>query len=87
MSARGSDPAALRALARQMEAEAESLSGALRSLDGRLESTWWEGPDADRFRQAWADTHTLRVRRAVARLTDAAARLRTEAAQQDQASR
>lgn len=87
MSAHGSDPTALRALARQMDAEADALSGALRSMDGRLESTWWEGPDADRFRQAWTGTHVMRVRRAVARLTDAAAQLRTQATQQEQASR
>lgn len=81
-----SDPAAMRRLAASMDAEAATLRSRLRGLASDLEATWWQGPDADRFRAAWSSEHSRHLSTSIRRLTEAAAQLRAEATAQERTS-
>src|SRR6478752_6070325 len=49
----GNDPAELRALAQAMRAAGQHLSTTWQTMDGRLGTAPWTGPDAERFRADW----------------------------------
>ena len=49
----GNDPAELRALAQAMRTAGQHLSTTWQTMDGRLGTAPWTGPDAERFRADW----------------------------------
>ncbi len=53
MSKVGADLPQLDDLKRTLDTNASHTQDILRSIDGKLASTHWEGPAAQRFRDAW----------------------------------
>jgi hypothetical protein len=66
------DPAAMRAYARRLEAEAEAIAARARAVTGTVEGARYQSPSATRLKAGAADTE--------ARLLSAAARLQELAA-------
>ncbi len=52
-----------------------------------LDSTTWEGPDAQHFRSAWSGTHTAALNQVIQAIKDAGVKATKNATEQDQASR
>lgn len=82
----GADVAQLRALAQQLDRSADRVDGTRTSVGHAVAAAPWRGPSADRFRQQWAGGHTGQLTDAARVLRDAAASLRANANQQEQAS-
>jgi len=49
----GAELGQLKALKKSFDANAQKSVDLMSSVRGQLESTWWKGPAADRFRQSW----------------------------------
>ena len=86
MARLGLDPDQMTALANAMTKEAGNIESAASRMDGKLRSTWWEGPDHKRFVGDWDGTHRKALKEATKLLTDAAKRIKSEVSQQQQAS-
>lgn len=82
----GADVDQLRALARTFEQAADRLEGLTRELSGRLQSTPWVGPDADRYRSRFQGESSAAIRSAAGALRAAATALQRNATEQDHAS-
>ncbi|MGK3956614.1 hypothetical protein ACLKOZ_10515 [Arthrobacter sp. R4] len=52
-----------------------------------LDSTTWEGPDAQNFRSEWSGNHTSALNQVIQALKDAGQKATKNANEQDQASR
>ena len=82
----GADSHALRLLAGKLEQIAGRLSSIESSVNGRVGSMNWQGPDADRFRSTWGTTSAPSMRDASGTLHGAAEAIRGDARRQDQVS-
>ena len=82
----GSDPEDLRRMATRLETEAGSIEMATQTIGQQIEHTWWQGHDADRFRQSWDTSHLLRLRQLSHQLRQAASECRSHAASQERTS-
>ncbi len=49
----GAELGQLQSLKKSFDANAQKSVDLMTSVRGQLENTWWKGPAADRFRQAW----------------------------------
>ena len=82
----GADVAALRRLAQQFRYDATTVDSLLVEVDGKVNASWWKGPDADRFRSAWSD-RVSRLRQVSNNLKRAAEDCEQQARMQEQTSR
>ncbi len=77
---------ALDRLAARMQRGNQEIQQVLATLDNRLEATWWEGDDAEAFRDQWQVSHRTRIARAAERLATAQVDVRAQATQQRRTS-
>ncbi|MGE0214234.1 WXG100 family type VII secretion target [Mycolicibacterium sp.] len=86
MSLVGADIEELRNLVRIVNQAAERLENTAGEITGRLASTAWRGPDAERYRAQWQGESVALIRSVVAALRTAGATIERNAAEQEQAS-
>ena len=81
MATIGGEVPQLRTLEKTFEREAQAVQELTTRIRGTLENTWWKGPAADRFRDAWGSEFEPSMRKLNAALLEAAAEVhrRTEA--------
>lgn len=83
----GADVEQLRTLGSKLQAGAAEIEQQRSNLTRVLESTTWEGPDAQHFRSEWSGTHTAALNQVIQALKDAGVKATKNATEQDQASR
>jgi hypothetical protein len=86
MSAIGSNPDDLDDLARKLDGAANGLHGSRASVSSSLEDAYWEGNDAQWFRQSWYGPSSAGLRASTDALRSLATLLRGEANEQRLAS-
>lgn len=86
MSQYGADVEALDNLSRKFEEESGKIQQATSTISSQLQSVWWKGPDAERFKSDWESTHKTALTRIGESLTQAANHCRKQAAEQRQVS-
>jgi len=86
MAQLGLDPEQMDALATKMTNEASTISDIVTQITSQVNSTWWQGPDAERFKGEWEGTHSSALRNAADALDQVAQLVRSEAQQQRQVS-
>jgi uncharacterized protein YukE len=82
----GMDPAAVRALAGQLNAKADEIRTIATNLSSTLEHTQWVGNDATNFRGDWNSSHRTQLMNVADALSEASTRATSNAEQQEQAS-
>lgn len=82
----GADVAQLRQLAAALDRAADQLESSRAATVAAVGSSPWRGPDSDRFRHDWRSVQTARLLAAVSLLRDGAAKVRTNADDQERAS-
>ena len=83
----GGDPGAMRRAAQEFDDQAERIRSYGESMSVEVHQIWWRGPDADKFRSDWDQTHRRTSHRIAGELRQLAALLRQEATRQEGASR
>lgn len=63
----------LRSLTGTFERQSQAVRELTAAIRGELGNTWWKGPAADRFRQAWGGEFEPGLRKLEAALQDAGA--------------
>ena len=86
MAQLGADVEQLDLLSRKFDEEAQRIETAISAISSQMLSTWWQGPDAERFRNQWESADTATLRQVVQRLQAAATDCRNQANQQRQVS-
>ena len=86
MAQLGADVEQLDTLARRFDEEAQKIENTVSVIASQVNSTWWQGTDADRFRNDWQTTYTTGLKNVIQGLQEAANRCRTQAQQQRQTS-
>jgi len=87
MTKLGADVEALDTLSRKFDEESGKIQQAITMIASQLSAAWWEGPDAQRFREDWESNHRQALQRLGEALTQAANHCRTQANQQREVSR
>lgn len=82
----GADVNELRSAARRLDAEADRIEHSVRRITERITATWWQGPDAESFRQDWNSSHQSRMRALCDQLRRSAMDCRRHADEQQRAS-
>ena len=86
MAQLGADVEQLDLLSRKFDEEAQKIEATISVINAQVQSTWWQGADAERFRNEWQTADTSALRQVVQRLQAAATDCRNQAAQQRQVS-
>lgn len=86
MAKLGADVEQLDTLSKKFDQEAEQLSQAINQIGSQVKSAWWEGKDADRFRQEWEGTYASQLRKIAESLKQVGQTVRKQAQQQRQTS-
>ena len=86
MAQLGADVEQLDSLARRFDQEAQTIENTISTITSQIGATWWQGSDADNFRNEWQTNYTASLRNVIQRLQDAASRCRAQANQQRQTS-
>tara|TARA_R110002020_G_scaffold77567_2_gene195782 strand:+ start:2702 stop:2968 length:267 start_codon:yes stop_codon:yes gene_type:complete len=86
MAVWGLDVQQVRQLSSQLNQKAADIDGVLSTLTSALNSTQWEGPDANQFRNDWSGQHTSALRQVAQALRDAGQKASQNAAAQEQTS-
>ena len=86
MAQLGADVEQLDRLARKFDEEASQITQAVSQINSQVQSAWWKGTDADRFRQEWQGTYASQLRRIAEALRNVGTNVRNQAAQQRQTS-
>lgn len=71
MSTIGGELGQLQALKSSFDRQSQSVQELTSAIRGQLENTWWKGPAADRFRDAWAGEFEPALRKLQAALQEA----------------
>lgn len=81
MSTIGGEIGQLRSLKTTFDREAQAVQELTTRIRGELGNTWWKGPAADRFRDAWGSQFEPSLRKLQAALQEASTEVnrRTEA--------
>ncbi len=83
----GADVEQLRTLGTKLQSGASEIEQQRTNLTRVLESTTWEGPDAQNFRSEWSGNHTSALNQVIQALKEAGQKATRNANEQDQASR
>jgi uncharacterized protein YukE len=86
MAVWGLDVEQVRQLSSQLNQKAADIESILSTLTSALNSTQWEGPDANQFRNDWSGQHTSSLRNVANALRDAGAKAQQNASAQEQTS-
>lgn len=71
MSTIGAEMGQLQQLGQSFLREGQTVNQLTATISGQVNSTWWKGPAADRFRSAWESEFAPTLRRLEAALQDA----------------
>lgn len=82
----GADIEQMRQLESTLNQQAETIQTVITTIRTRLESTQWQGPDADRFRGEWNGTYTQNLNRVVQELRNTSGIVMRNRVQQEQTS-
>ena len=69
----GGELGQLQSLTSNFERQGQALREVTAAIRGELGNTWWKGPAADRFREAWAGEFEPALRKLESALQDAGA--------------
>jgi uncharacterized protein YukE len=72
----------LKGLGVELTNRSGDIKNILGQLNGKLNSTNWQGPDADRFRSAWTSQHVPALNRVISELNQAGVDAKKNAEQQ-----
>ena len=86
MAQLGADVEALENLARRFGEEAAKINEAVSKITAQISNTWWQGADADRFRNEWESTDRSQLARIAETLSQAGTQCAREAQQQREIS-
>lgn len=86
MAQLGADVEQLDMLSRRFDEEAQKIEATISTITSQIGSTWWQGGDAERFRNQWESADTSTLRQVVQRLQAAGNDCRNQANQQRQVS-
>ena len=86
MAQLGADVEALDQLARRFNEEAQKIQQAISTISSQIDTTWWQGPDAERFRNNWQSSFRGQLQRIGESLGQAAQQCKRQADQQRQVS-
>jgi uncharacterized protein YukE len=68
----------VRATAQSMDQAAQRINEVVSRVTAAVNSTDWQGPDADRFRDAWSSQHAPMMRSAAQDVSVSAAQVRDD---------
>lgn len=85
MAQLGADVEQLAALSRKFNEVAGQIESMAQQITSQVESAWWQGRDADRFRSEWR-SHQSQLKNAAQRLEQEAQRVKQQEQQQRQTS-
>jgi WXG100 family type VII secretion target len=71
MSTIGAEMGQLQGLGQSFVRESQTVAQLTAAIGGQVQSTWWKGPAADRFRTAWEGEFAPTLRRLEAALQEA----------------
>lgn len=71
MSTIGAEMGQLQQLGQTFNREGQNVAQLTAAISGQVNSTWWKGPAADRFRSAWESEFAPTMRRLEAALQQA----------------
>jgi WXG100 family type VII secretion target len=63
MSTIGAEMGQLQSLGQSFIRESQTVAQLVATIGGQVQSTWWKGPAADRFRAAWEGEFAPTMRR------------------------
>jgi len=86
MAQLGADVEQLDQLARKFEQEAQQIAQATQQISSQVNSTWWKGPDADKFRNEWESQFASQLKKIAEALRQVGTVVRKQAQQQRQTS-
>jgi uncharacterized protein YukE len=86
MAQLGADVEELDRLARKFDEEAQAISQATQQISSQVQSTWWKGPDSERFKSEWNGTYAAQLRKISEALRQVGTVVRKQATQQRQTS-
>jgi WXG100 family type VII secretion target len=67
----GAEMGQLQQLGQSFTRESQTVAQLVSSIGGQVQSTWWKGPAADRFRASWESEFAPTLRRLEAALQQA----------------
>jgi uncharacterized protein YukE len=86
MAQLGNDPEQLDHLSKKFEQEAQQIAQATQQISSQVNSVWWKGPDADRFRNEWEGQFSAQLKKIAEALRQTGTIVRKQAQQQRQTS-
>jgi uncharacterized protein YukE len=86
MAQLGADVEALERLSRKFDGESRRLEEAIERIQAQVVATWWEGRDAQQFKDAWASDFRPQLRKIANELRQAHVNTLKNARQQSEAS-
>lgn len=86
MAVFGADVEQLEQLGRKFDEESQRIKQAISTVTGQIGQTWWQGPDANKFRQEWESTHRSALTKMAEALQQAAQQVKRQASEQRRVS-
>lgn len=86
MAQLGADVEQLDQLSRKFDEAAQQISTATQQITSQVNSVWWKGPDAERFKSEWQGQHAAQLKRISEALRQIGQVARKQAQQQRQTS-
>jgi WXG100 family type VII secretion target len=71
MSTIGAEMGQLQSLGQSFTRESQTVAQLVATISGQVQSTWWKGPAAERFRSSWESEFAPTMRRLEAALQQA----------------
>jgi WXG100 family type VII secretion target len=82
MAQLGADVEQLDQLSKKFEQEAQQISQATQQISNQVQSVWWKGPDADKFRNEWEGQFASQLKKIADALRQVGQVVRRQAEQQ-----
>jgi uncharacterized protein YukE len=86
MAQLGADVEQLDTLAKKFDQEAQAIAQATSQITSQVNSTWWKGPDADKFKNEWEGQFASQLKKIAEALRQVGTVVRKQAQQQRQTS-
>jgi uncharacterized protein YukE len=86
MAQLGADVEQLDQLSKTFEQEAQQIAQATAKITSQVNSVWWKGPDAERFKSEWEGQYAAQLKRISEALKQVGQVVRKQASQQRQTS-
>jgi len=86
MAQLGADVEQLDSLSRKFDQEATAIAEATSQISSQVNSTWWKGPDAEKFKSEWESHFASQLKKIAEALRQVGTVVRKQAQQQRQTS-